>query len=167
MAEQLTIAVRDALSIAMVAARRATCPQQLADACGQPFPVGPHATIAGGRTILGHGPSTWLVWQEDAPPDFAEALAASLNPIAAVVDQSGAYVVFRLTGTGARRVLQRGCSIDLDAAVFRAGSVATTLIAHIGVIVFQVTDQPSYDVAVCRSFAGSFGRWLNAASASL
>ena len=63
--------------------------------------------------------------------------------------------------------MKRGASIDLHPRSFAAGSVATTLIAHIGTIIHQRDDAPTYDVLVFRSFAGSFGRWLDDTAASL
>ena len=98
---------------------------------------------------------------------FAERLAEPLTGLASVSDQSSAYVVQRLSGSGARTLLQRGLAIDLNHETFRAGSVASTAIAHIGVNLWQVDDQPTYDVAIARSYAGSFRHWFDQATAAL
>lgn len=94
-------------------------------------------------------------------------MRAALGTLASVSDQSGSYAVFRLRGGGVRQLLQRGASIDFHQSRFAAGSVATTVIAHIGVVIHQTDDTPSYDVAIFRSFAGSSRRWLYQSAASL
>ena len=41
------------------------------------------------------------------------------------------------------------------------------MIAHIGVVIRQVDDGPTYDVATFRSFAGSLREWIGHAAAAL
>jgi methylglutamate dehydrogenase subunit D len=55
----------------------------------------------------------------------------------------------------------------LHPTVFRPDSVATTVIAHIGVIFWQLDDAPTFEVATFRSYAFSFRRWLDATAAAL
>jgi methylglutamate dehydrogenase subunit D len=43
--------------------------------------------------------------------------------------------------------------------------VAMTAIAHINVHLWQVDEQPTYDLAVFRSFAVALWEWLTAAAA--
>ena len=163
MAERITIVPRDGLGIASVMARRGIDPSTI----GADLPRGPGASFSGPRTVLGTGPGSWLFLEENAAPQFAETLAASLAGLASVSDQSSAYVVQRLSGPGARTLLQRGIALDLHPDVFRTGSAATTVIAHIGVLLWQVDDGPSFDIATFRSFAGSFRHWLEQGVAAL
>lgn len=167
MVDRPTILQREGLGIASVMARKWVDPAAIGAALGTEIPRGPHATFAGARTVLGTGPGAWLILADDADPDFADALAKELTELASVADQSSAYVVQRLAGLGARTLLQRGAAIDLHPDIFRAGAAATTVIAHIGVIVWQVDDRPTYDVATFRSYATSFGHWLEQTSAAL
>ena len=90
-----------------------------------------------------------------------------LSGLASLSDQSSAYAVFRLSGLGARTLLQRGVSIDLDPAAFSPGSAATSVISHIGVIFWQLDNAPTYEVAVFRSLARSFRHWLDSVAATL
>jgi sarcosine oxidase subunit gamma len=49
--------------------------------------------------------------------------------------------------------------------VFATGSAATSVIALMGVTLWQVDDAPTYDLAVFRSLAGSFWTWLTDSAA--
>ena len=98
------------------------------------------------------------------PPTGPRGLRERLGALASVSDQSSGYVVFRLSGGGARTLLQRGAAIDFQPPAFAPGSVATTVIAHIGVIIWQVDEEPVYDIALFRSFAASFLDWFEATS---
>ncbi len=167
MADHLAITAREGLGIASVMARKGVDRDAIGAALGADMPSGPRAIVAGTRTILGTGPGTWLILAEDPGLDFAEALTQKLAGLASVSDQSSGYVVQRFSGPTARLLLQRGVAIDLHPDVFRAGTVATTVIAHIGVILWQVDDRPTYDIASSRSYAGSFRHWLERTAAAL
>ena len=167
MADRLTIIPRERLGVASVMARKGVAAEAIGVALGVAMRRGPHATFAGPRTVLGIGPGAWLVLADDSDPDFADRLAETLAGLASVSDQSGAWVVQRLSGPGARTLLQRGIAIDLHPDVFHTGSVATTAIAHIGVILWQIEDSQSYDIATSRSYAKSFDQILVTAVAAL
>ncbi|GAA0313228.1 hypothetical protein GCM10009087_24280 [Sphingomonas oligophenolica] len=158
---------RNRLGIASVMARKGIAAAEICAALGARMPDRPLATFIGGRTVVGTGPGTWLVTEEDAAPDFAETLQQVLAGLASVSDQSGGYAVQRLSGPAARTVLQRGAAIDFHPTAFSTGSAATTVIAHIGIIMWQVDEQPTYDVAMFRSYSQSFRHWLNQTVAAL
>jgi sarcosine oxidase subunit gamma len=122
-----------------------------------------HAAIltAADCAMIPTGPGTWLAEGD------AELLAVRLVGLAHVSDQSGGYIVHRFAGPAARALLQKGVAIDLDPSAFGPGSAAVTGIAHIGVIIWQVDDAPTYDLALFRSFAGSFHHWVAAAAQGL
>lgn len=147
------------LGIATVTARGA-----LSAIGGLGLPLGPAAAFAGGTTIIATGPATWLMLREEAPAGWAGSLERELGGAASVVDQSCAYAVLRLGGAGARRLLARGAFLDFHPDTFRAGSAAVTLIAHMEAIVWQRDDAPTYEVAVFRSYAGSFWHWIERAA---
>lgn len=75
--------------------------------------------------------------------------------------------MFRLSGSDATALLRRGAFLDFSPPAFGPGSVAVTVIAHIGVIIRQLDDTPSYDLAVFRSLGESFRHWLTITAASL
>ncbi len=123
--------------------------------------------VEGPLSMIGTGPGSWLAMMEDAAGDWAETLQAQVAGLASVSDQSGGYLVHRFAGPGATAVLQRGVAIDLHPAAFPTGSVATTVIAHIGVILWRVDYDPSFDVAIFRSYADSFRRWIDVTQSGL
>lgn len=166
MPEQLTIAERTGFGLATVMARKGVTAQTIAEALGAPVVDGPTWADVGDLALLGSGPGTWLALG-DAPTGHAERLRTALGRLAAVSDQSGAYVILQISGPGARTVLQRGAPVDLHPAAFGPGSVAVTVIAHIGVVIRQLDDAPAYEVAVFRSYAASFRHWLGQAAAAL
>jgi len=161
----LKIEEQGGFGLAMVMARKGVDAGAIARALGMPAPELPRWQARDGLTLLGVGPGVWLAHAETAPADLAQTLQSALGPLASVSDQSSGYLIQRLSGPGARTLLQRGAAIDFHPSAFGPGSVATTVIAHIGAIVWQVDDAPSYHVAFFRSFAGSFRHWLDAAAA--
>jgi sarcosine oxidase subunit gamma len=87
--------------------------------------------------------------------------------LASVSDQSSGYAVLRVTGPTARHLLSRGAFIDFHPSVFGPGSAAVTTIAHIGVVLWQLDDAPTYDVALFRSYAESFWHWIETTCAAV
>lgn len=166
-ADSLRITERHGLGLAAIMARRSTTAAEIGNALGMTLPAGPHATCRGPLTVLGTGPSSWLAISEEPAGAWFDRLCHEIGAIASLSDQSSGYAVWRLSGASARTLLQRGASIDFDPKVFRPGSVATTMIAHIGVIVWQVDDAPTYDIALFRSFVTSFRHWLDVTAAAL
>ncbi len=139
-----------------------------ADALGAAlgFAVGRGPVTSAGESLAlwGTGPGQWLAHTPDAAPDWAERLGETLADLAAVVDQSSAYVLLTIAGADARRLLQKGLPVDL--AALAPGAVVVSTIAHLGVIVHQAAPD-RYDLAVFRSFAGSMREWLDVSIASL
>jgi sarcosine oxidase subunit gamma len=107
------------------------------------------------------------VLSESGADGHAARLRERLGALASVCDQSGGYQILQLSGPDARTLLQRGAAIDLHPSAFASGSVATTVIAHIGVILRQLDAAPTYEVALFRSYAASFRHWLDAAVCAL
>ena len=153
--------------IATVMARKGVSAERIGEALGLELSGRPKAVSKGSVVALGTGPGTWLVMDEAAGWDFADRLQERLTGLASVSDQSSSYAILRLSGPGTRTILQRGASIDFHPDAFHTGCAATTVIAHIGVIIWQVDELPTFDVAVFRSLSGSFQHWLKEAVATL
>jgi heterotetrameric sarcosine oxidase gamma subunit len=166
-ASSLTVTELPAIGIATVMARKGIEPESIGAVIGAMPPKGPAQVTGNQLTLIGTGPGTWLALNVTPEPNWPSRLADRLVGLASVSDQSGSYSLLRIAGADARRVLQRGASIDLHPAVFRRDSVATTVIAHIGVIFWQLDESPSFAVATFRSYAFSFRRWLDATAAAL
>jgi sarcosine oxidase subunit gamma len=112
---------------------------------------------AGGITALGIGPGRWLFL--DSPLQQL----ASLSELASLSDHSDGYAVFEVCGPKARAALVKGVPVDLHPDVF-TDTVAVTVIAHIGAIVWQSAPE-RFSIAVFRSYAGSFWHFLSASAA--
>ena len=111
----------------------------------------------GTTQIAWNGPNQWMVISEgEAAEGLLEKIRNAVGDKAAVVDQSHGRVGLRLSGKHARTVMQKSCPLDVHPVGFGTGSCALTTVAHIGALVIQVDDTPTYDLFVNRSFARSF-----------
>lgn len=164
----VTVAERTGHGLATLNARKGSgvaLTETMQTAFGLALPMGPKAVKAGDLTLVGTGPGSWLAVQEGGGWRFARDLASQLGPLASVCDQSSGYGVLRVRGPKIRATLAKGLPIDLHPSAFAPGDAAVTLAAHVGAVFWQVDEEPTYDVAVFRSFAGSFAHWLSASAA--
>lgn len=159
---------RKGLAIATVIQRRGKS-RELSAAVTENFaidlPVGAEWTANNGVAWLGTGPGKWLAISEAGDTEFVGKLETKLWGLAAVIEQSDGLGVLRLTGPALFKTLEKGVQVDLAPGAFPAGSVAVTSVAHIGVTLWKVDDQPTVDVAVARSLGTSFLHWLEASAA--
>jgi sarcosine oxidase subunit gamma len=152
------VTARNGRSADVIAAARA--------AFGIALPATPRRVEAGALVFVWSGPDRWLAHRADEPPGGMEALLAGpLGAAAAIVDQSHARLLLRVSGPHVRDVLAKGVPIDLDPSAFRTGDTALTSVARIAVQLWQDDDAPSYVFSIARSLAGSFWHWLEASSA--
>ncbi|GJE73798.1 MULTISPECIES: sarcosine oxidase subunit gamma [Methylorubrum] len=162
----LIVAPREGLALASITAADGAG-DGLAEAIRARFGLSlpePGAALFSGETgLVWSGPDQWLALAP-ARGDL-DGLGAALQNLAAVADQSDGRAVLRLSGPDARRVLEKGVSVDLHPRAFAAGRTAVTAVAHIGVQLWQRDDRPTYELAVARSFAGSLWSWLEEAAA--
>lgn len=164
----LLVAERRGLGLATVTLRigaEAEFAARVGDACGLSLRQGPVVSVGPQIALVGTGPHRWLASRPGGGWRFAAELGVTLAGLASVADQSSGYAVLRLSGQKVRDVLAKGVPIDLDGSVFGPGDAAVTLAGHVGIVLWQVADDPVYDIAVFRSMAGDFWHWL-AASAS-
>ncbi len=112
--------------------------------------------------VLALAPGRWLVVAKDH--DLIGRLESNLAGKAAVLDQSSAYTVLRLSGPKSRAVLAKLCRIDLYQRKFAVGSVARTLMAQTPVILHLLEDTPVFELFVPITLARSFTEQLLQAS---
>jgi sarcosine oxidase subunit gamma len=120
-------------------------------------PHAPRAVCGASLDLIWSGPSQWLAV---AGPGMPAELAAELDGIAAVTDQTDARAILRLDGVNVRDALAKGCPVDLHPAAFRRGDTFITAIGGIGVQVWWADVDDALHLAVPRSMAGSFWTWL-------
>ncbi len=161
MVEAVEITERQGLGLATVMARKDVDATTIGEAVGLIPPSSPGHVGDAEMAWIGTGPAVWLVLSSAPAEDWPDALERRLAGLCAVSDQSGAYVVFRLSGPRARALLQRGVAIDLHPDVFGPGAAATTVIAHIGAILWRPGQDEAFEVAVFRSYSGGFRHWLD------
>jgi sarcosine oxidase subunit gamma len=166
-AEVLEITARRNIALATVMARKGVDAAALAARLGVTPPTGPRTAQEDGVMLIGTGPGVWLAIAEDRRAGWADRLRETLAGIASISDQTAGYTVLRMSGSGAQELLQRGAFIDLDPTAFGPGAAASTVIGHIGVILWKVDDAPTFDIALFRSFTRSFRDWIAANSAGL
>jgi len=159
---------RDGLAIIALSARRgqaAVMADTLRNSWGIDLPDGPRRAEAGEVAAVGIGPGRWLLLQETADPAGLTAkLATELAALASVVDLSDARCVLRLRGPKLRAVLAKGLPIDIHPERFGPNDAASSMIALIDVQLWQLDDRPCFELAVPRSYAGSFADWLVASA---
>lgn len=167
MADRPLIQQHEISAVASIMARKGASAAQIAHALGIEVQANPTWRSVGGVSLIGIGPGMWLAHHESAAAGWIDELREQLDGLASVADQSSAYSFWRVSGPRAWLLLQRGVFLDFHPDSFRSGSVATTVIAHIGVIIRQLDDEPTYELAVFRSYADSFRNWLCQAAAAL
>ncbi len=164
----VTIAERANLGLATIACRKGQddgLKASVREAYGVDLPL--TSTVARGKDVsfIGAGPGQWLaVSQSLANGALAADLTTKLKGLASIADQSDGRAVIRLSGPRARDVLAKGLAIDLDPRVFPDDGAVTSTISHMGVQLWQEGPE-SYDIALFRSVAESFWRWLTASAA--
>jgi len=160
----LNVAAREALTIASIAAAKGKKDALVAAvraAYGVDLPNGPSRVEGKGVAFVWAGPDQWLaIADRNESRDLEAELKTALTGSASVVDHSDGRVVVRISGARARDVMAKGVPIDLHARAFKPGSVAITHASHIGVILWQLDDTPTYEVAMFRSYVDSFAHWL-------
>ena len=165
----LVITELTGLGLATVACRKgqaAALSAAVRNAYGVDLPASSRVAQGAAVRFIGYGPGQWLAVSEAlANEALASELAAKLQGLASVSDQSGGRTVLRVSGNRARDVLAKGLPLDLDPRAFPLGSAATSAISHIGVQLWQADDTRSYDIAIFRSLSESFWRWLTTSAA--
>lgn len=155
------VTCRDDYGVATIIARKGVDASRIGEALELEAPVTPSRAVGDdGFALIGSGPGTWLAMREGADPCWSHDLREKLAGLASISDQSGAYVIYRLAGPAARKLLQRGLAIDMHPSVFSERVVVTSAIAYVGVVVWMI-DQTSFEVAVYRSFSENFRHWLD------
>lgn len=160
----LAIEMREDLTMASIAAAKgqvqALC-DAIRDAYGVELPRRPQRVAGQGIAFIWAGPDQWLAVADRADGrDLERELKTRLAGLAAVVDQSDGRVVVRVAGPMARKVLVKGVPIDLHPRAFGVNSAAITHASHIGIIIWQLDDIPTFEMALFRSYADSFTHWL-------
>lgn len=154
-----------AATLAAPRGRTADLVQRFA-AAGLALADAPKAVSGAGFTAVGTGPGRWFITAEGLTgAALLDHLKTIAGPQSALTDQSDANIILEVTGPAVRAALAKGLALDLDPAAFGPGAAATTVVSHVGVTLWQSDVGPTYRLAVARSFAPAFLRWLTASAA--
>lgn len=170
-AQDITMGAREGLTLASFAAakgKREALVATMQDRYGLTLPSTPMRVEGKDIAVLWSGPDQWIAVAERANGrDVEQELKPLLAGVAAVVDQTDARVIIRISGARSRDILAKGVPIDLHPRAFGPGDVAITHASHIGVMLWQLDAAPTYELAVFRSFAQSLAEWLDASTRAL
>ncbi|WP_298857680.1 sarcosine oxidase subunit gamma [uncultured Sulfitobacter sp.] len=118
----------------------------LGRALGMPFPAPLQSTTDGDARLVWAGRGEALLM--GAVPD------ANLGAYAAVVDQSDAWAVVTLTGTGGADALARLVPVDMRLSAFGVGASVRSQLGHMNASITRL-DGDTFMIAVFRSMAGT------------
>lgn len=133
---------------------------------GTALPSKPTCVAGHDLAFVWSGPGHWLALGPETHASIEARVSTGLGEHASVFDQSGSRVMLELAGPRVRDALAKGVEIDLHPHAFRPGDAAVTTASHIGVHLWQVTDDPVYRVLVVRTYFGSFWNWLSVSAAA-
>ncbi len=163
--KQIELSVVKGLSVVQLFARNGKVSKacKLLDINGKPG----RATVRKEFTALPLSPGQWMLVSEESihKGGLAAYIAARIEDRGYVSEQGDARVCIRVRGPKARRVMAKGCRLDLHPNAARTGFCAQTVMAQVGVILHQVDDTPTYDLLVYSGFARSFWQWIAEAAA--
>lgn len=165
---RVTIAENDGVALASVAARMGhekTCHAALEKLLG--------AVPALGRAVLHDpeagfwmGPDQWMLGAPRATHELlADQLTALLGKAASVTEQTGAWVVFDITGPGMADLSERLCNVPIRR--MQAGDVQRTVIHHMGCFVIRRQAEDHIRILGPRASAGSLHHALVEAAQSI
>jgi len=112
------------------------------------------------------GPDQWMIGAPMATHELlADQLKDLLGDAASVTEQTGAWVVFDVTGTAMRDVLELLCAVPIRTMV--AGDTQRTVIHHLGCFVIRRNADDHVRILGPRASAGSLHHALTAAAHSV
>lgn len=129
------------------------------------LPDAPRIVAGNDMSFVWSGPDHWLALSRPAATGIEARLAASLQGLAAVCDQSDSRIMLEVRGAKLREVLAKGVSLDLHPRAFSMGAAALTSVSHVSLQFWQTEDAPAFRLLVARSYFQSFWRWLAASAA--
>ena len=124
-------------------------------------PANNRTVTVGERTLVWLAPDEFLVLCEAGEEaGLHSQLMLDLGKVhAAVTNVTDALCAMSLRGPALRKVLAKGCALDLHPSVFTAGMCAQTMLSHAAVTLVVVSDDQL--TAICRtSFATYVYDWL-------
>ena len=150
----LSVAELDVGPITSVTPLAGASKAKLTRALGVPFPAPLQSGAQGDLRCVWVGQGEALLM--GASPD------ASLGAFAAVVDQSDAWAVVKLTGEGGADALARLVPVDMRISAFGVGATVRTQVGHMNASITRLGNE-TFMIMVFRSMAGTLVHDLRSA----
>ena len=97
---------------------------------------------------------------------FSSKTLISLKQSFYVTDQTGGWCAIRVQGERVLKMLERICPLNLSSEVFAIGDVKRTVMDHLNVIIFRVTEK-SFILFSASSSSGSFLKSIETSSRNI
>jgi sarcosine oxidase subunit gamma len=163
----ITIAENPGVALASVAARRGkanACARHLTSILGAVPEVG-RAVLNDPEAGFWMGPDQWMLGAPiSTHEDLADKIKAKMREDASVTEQTGAWVIFDVTGFGMLDLCERLCAIPIRQ--MRAGDVRRTQIHQLGCFVIRRTASDHIRILGPRASAVSLFHALTTAAQS-
>ena len=128
-------------------------------ALGVALPDKPNMVSAGAVRCLSIGPGEWmLVGALIDGAALEQAIAAA--PAALTADLTEALVAWVVTGSHARDLLAKGCTLDLHPTIFGQDRCAQTALAQVFVTIERIPGADGFRIYADRSFAAHLELWF-------
>lgn len=136
---------------------------------GQSLPVTPNTISAGTKHAFWLGPDEWLIaLAAGETRTVVETLQQAMSGFhAAVNDITGGQTAMLLQGAAARKILAKGCPLDLYPSAFHVGACAQSGLAKASVVLGLLDDAPTFMIVARRSFSDYLCRWLTSAGSDV
>ena len=105
-------------------------------------------------SVLCTGPDEWMVWADNDERVLSLLQDAVKDTFAALVDVSDYYIIIRINGDNAKRILSAGCPLDLQ----KNDECAQSRYANAAILLCRVGN--NFDVQVRWSFAAYLWRYF-------
>ena len=108
------------------------------------------------------GPDEWLLLIPSTKQTIIiqQMRDALDNLFVGVTDITGGQTMINIQGDQAPDLLNKGCSLDLHPREFYTSRCAQTNIAKAMAIIWCISDEPSFNLVIRRSFFDYLGAWL-------
>lgn len=121
-----------------------------------------HVSESDELAALWLGPDEWLLL---IPSTKKAAIVLQLRDVSdnlfvGVSDITGGQTMINIQGNQAIDLLNKGCSLDLHPREFYPGRCAQTNVGKAMAIIWCISDSPSFNLIVRRSFFDYLGTWL-------
>jgi len=120
----------------------------------------------GDAQLLWMSQDQFFLLRPETTSNPAHAVAELLNNRAYVTDQSDSYAILEVSGNRALEALERICPVNLHEDEFKIGSIARTMMEHLGVVIMK-TETNKWTLMSSRSSAHSFLHAIEASAKNI